>query len=138
MGSLVTMGQQAPYPHALADLVESVSYRDAWSFRLEHMERGQGCGGLTLVIDALVTDSLGGGRMRVHHLFPVPAAAYNRRSWMRWLLDRCIDVETHEACEFFRIDGERIYAPHHSEGEDPYTIFEIGDLATARKRSTDR
>lgn len=131
------MTQTAPYPYDLAELVESISYRDGWTFTLSDMPRGQGCGGLTLTINALVVDSIGGGRMRVHHLFIVPAAAYNRRSWMRWLLDRCIDVETHEACEFFRIDGERVYAPHHSEGENPYTIWEIGDLATARKRAVD-
>ena len=37
---------------------------------------------------------------RVVHYFPVPPAAYNEESWKRWLLDRLIEVETHEACEF--------------------------------------
>lgn len=131
--------QEAPFPHALAELVESVSYRPRWEIDLVDIDRGQGSKGLTLVIRAVVEDSLAPVRtIGVAHYFIVPAASYNRRSWMRWLLDRCIDVETHEACEFFRIDGERLYAPHHSEGENPYTVFEISDLATAQKSSRDK
>lgn len=133
------MTQRAPYPHALAELVADVSYRPGFTFKLIDVDRGQGSTGLTLIITAAVIDSLNHDeRLRVAHLFIVPAASYNRRSWQRWLLDRCIDVETHEACEFFRIDGERVYAPHHSEGENPYTVFELGDLETARKRSIDK
>lgn len=135
----MTQHQEAPYPFPLAELVESVSYRDGWTFTLRSIDRGQGSIGLTLDITARVHDSLNPEQvMRVRHLFIVPAASYNRRSWQRWLLDRCIDVETHEACEFFRIDGERVYAPHHSEGEDPYTIFEISDAATAAKSFRDK
>jgi hypothetical protein len=100
---------------------------------------------LTLVVHARVEDSVGGAypgvergdRIVVGHYFPVPAAAYNRSSWMRWLLDRLLEVERHEACEFFRIGGQRVYAPHHSEGEDPYVVWQIGDAETAAKRSTD-
>lgn len=130
--------QEAPFPKDLEYLVEHVTYRDGWSFALHNMNRGQECIGLTLDVVALVRDSLSRDTIRVRHLFPVPAAAYNRSSWQRWLLDRVLDIEQHEACEFFRINGERVYAPHHSEGEDPYTIWMIGDLATARKRFTDQ
>lgn len=132
------MTQQASFPIPLAALVDSVSYREGWTFRLADLNRGQGCSGLTLVIDANVIDSISDVPMTVRHYFIVPAAAYNRRSWMRWLLDRCIDVETHEACEFFRIDGARVYAPHHAEGENPYTIFEIGTLEDAKKTFRER
>ena len=138
--------QESPYPTALADLVENLRYKPGWGFELRHMDRGQGSKGLTLVVTTRTHESLHDGDERFHgwpttsvdHLFIVPAAAFNRDSWMRWLLDRLIEVETHEACEFFRIDGERVYAPHHSEGEDPYIIWLVGDLATARKRFTDR
>jgi hypothetical protein len=132
------MDQHAPYPLELEELVKSVSYRDGWTFQLRFMDRGQGCSGLTLDLVAVVRDSLSPDTIRVRHLFPVPPAAYNRTSWLRWLLDRVLDVEQHEACEFFRLDGERVFAPHHSEGEDPYIIWMLGDLATAKKRSTDR
>lgn len=131
--------QQAPYPDALRILVNQLTYKPDWEFELADTNRGQGSVGLTLTITPTVPNSLRPSEiMRVQHLFPVPPAAYNADSWMRWLLDRILDVESHEACEFFQIDGERVYAPHHSEGEDPYVIWQIGDLATAKKRFTDR
>jgi hypothetical protein len=64
--------------------------------------------------------------IRVQHLFPVPPAAYDERSWRRWMFERVLEVERHEAAEFFVIDGERPYAPHHGPGNDPYIIFEVG------------
>jgi hypothetical protein len=56
----------------------------------------------------------------------VPPAAYNKQFWTQWLLDQILLVERHEACEFFRIKGERIYAPHHGPGNDPYIVFVHG------------
>lgn len=63
---------------------------------------------------------------RVNHYLPVPPAAYDERSWRRWLLDQVLLVERHEACEFFEVDGERSYAPSHGPGNDPYIIREVG------------
>lgn len=134
------MHQHAPFPTELEVLVQALRYKPGFEFVLEHdLERGQGSQGLTLIIQATVPNSLNpASTTTVNHLFIVPAASYNRASWQRWLLDRVLDVETHEACEFFRVDDERVYAPHHSEGEDPYVIWQIGDMATASKRFTDR
>ncbi len=139
------MHQVAPYPTALRELVESLTYRRGWQIRLlEDYDREQGSRGLTLSIIALVENSVDYGDLkpgdvfRVQHTFIVPAASYNRDSWMRWLLDCVLKVEQHEACEFFQIDAERPYAPHHSEGEDPYIIWQIGDSETASKTSRDR
>jgi hypothetical protein len=139
------MTQRAPYPTVLKELVESLRYRRGWTFELlDDHDREQGSVGLTLRILALVENSVGdysgmeeGQKMRVSHTFIVPAASYNRTSWMRWLLDCVLKVETHEACEYFRINEERVYAPHHSEGEDPYIIWQIGDYETAKKTSRD-
>ena len=141
-----TMTQEAPWPHDLAAIVSGLEYRPGWSFALHSRDRGQGSKGLTFIIYARVQDSVGkvyagverGDPITICHMFIVPAASYNYDSWLRWVLDRVLDVEQHEACEFFRVDGERVYAPHHSEGEDPYIIWQIGDRATADKRSTDK
>lgn len=69
------------------------------------------------------------GDFRVQHLMPVPPAAYDVRSWRRWLFDQIGLVDRHELCEFFEIDGVKTYAPSHGPGNDPYLIREVGTLA---------
>jgi hypothetical protein len=140
------MQQYAPFPEKLADLVGRVRYRPGWRFSLIDMERdpasshGAAAGGLTLIILADVHDSYHPELHRpVNHYFVVPAATYDRESWRRWLLERVLEVERHEACEWFQIvdmpsyqgqDGEqhelvsRPFAPNHGPGRDPYTIFQ--------------
>lgn len=133
------MHQTAPDPTELRELVESLTYKRGFTFTLhDDLDRGQGSQGMTLDITAVVDNSVADGKIGVHHYFIVPAASYNRASWARWLIDRIIDVETHEACEFYRLDGDRVFAPHHSEGEDPYTVWMVGDRETANKRSIDK
>ncbi len=118
--------QQAPYPETLAQLLEELKYKPGWAFSLEHDARGQGCQGLTLNIYITGPDSYSDNTIRVRHLMPVPPAAYNKQSWRRWLLEQILLVERHEACEFFTIAGKKPFAPHHLDGNDPYTIFEPG------------
>ena len=129
---------RAPYPQILADLVSRLSYRK-WRFVLDHIDRGQGSEGLTLVITTLGYDSYNpedGEGYRVNHYMPVPPAAYNEQSWRRWLFEQCLLVERHECCEFFKIDGKRPYAPHHGPGNDPYVVFERGTDIEARTMYT--
>jgi hypothetical protein len=129
-----TMQQHAPYPAELACLVEAVAYKPGWRIWLSNIERDPGCGGLTLVIQRSGPDAYHPDRdLAVNHYFPVPAASYNQRSWRMWLFRRCLDVEQHEAAEFFQIDGHRPYAPVHKPGWDPYLVAE---LATDEERRT--
>lgn len=123
------MTQTAPYPHALAKLVEACTYRYRWNVSLygNGFDRGQGSVGLTL---SIVTDTVNSydhdQPMRVNHIFVVPAAAYDERSWRRWLFERFVDVETHEAMEFFTIGTDKPFAPSHGPGNDPYLVREVG------------
>lgn len=131
--------QEAPYPDVLADLVSNLKYRPGWRFYLEHTDRGQGSEGLTLKILSKGYDTYHpeqGENYRVWHYFPIPPAAYDRRSWQRWLLDRLLEVERHEACEFFQVGDKRPYAPHHGPGNDPYIIFDHGTDLDVRTRYT--
>lgn len=118
---------QAPYPVELATLVERCSYRPGWQVALRDLNRGQGSNGLTLII---TTDTVNAyhpdEHIYVNHLFPVPPAAYDERSWQRWLFEQFRLVESHECAEFFQIDGERPFAPSHGPGNDPYLIRELG------------
>lgn len=128
------MTQVAPFPEELWELVKAVSYKSGWQFGLGHRDRGQGSAGLTLTITVFGPDTYHPKITRgVNHFFIVPAASYNKQNWQRWLFDRVRDVETHEACEWFQINGERPYAPNHGPGHDPYFIRE---LATDEERRT--
>lgn len=130
------MRQAAPDPEPLRHLVERLSYRPGWTFRLEDIDRGQGSEGLTLIITTRGYDSYHPGRgenYRVNHYMPVPPAAYDARSWQRWLFDQLLLVERHEAMEFFALHdspgGEHVvrpYAPSHGPGNDPYIVREVG------------
>lgn len=123
------MSQEAPFPSVLAELVEQMAYRPNWEFSLRHVNRGQGSVGLTLEVLTVGYNTYHpdrGETYRVWHYMPVPPAAYDRRSWQRWLLDQMLLIERHEACEFFVVGDERPYAPHHGPGNDPYIIFDHG------------
>lgn len=129
------MIQQAPEPVALYRLVEQLEYRPGWTFTLSEQDRGQESIGLTLDIVTSGYNSYHperGQTYGVHHLMPVPPAAYDKRSWRRWLFEQLLLVERHEAMEFFQIDGMRPYAPHHGPGNDPYIVFELGTVEDVR------
>lgn len=136
------MRQEAPYPQALAHLVECLEYRrrEGWRLWLEDTDRGQGSKGLTLVVRRSGPDSYHPDtNIRVHHYFPVPPAAYDWRSWRRWLFDRLGDVDTHERCENFIVADSpgsyhvmRPYAPSHGNGNDPYLVRELGTAEDQR------
>jgi hypothetical protein len=126
--------QQAPWPGELADLVRNVKYRPGWLFSLQHVDRGQGSEGLTLIVTTLGYDTYHpeqGESYRVRHCFPVPPAAFDYGSWQRWLLDQVLLIEQHEACEFFQVGEGRPYAPNHGPGRDPYPVRELGTVADA-------
>lgn len=125
-----TNDQTAPYPFELAQLVEALTYRPGFRIYLaSNLDRGQGSRGLTLIINITGPDSYHPEKIvSVNHYFPVPPAAYDVRSWRRWLFDQIGLVELHERCEFFTIDGEKPYAPSHGPGNDPYLIREVGTI----------
>lgn len=142
------MRQEAPDPVELFDLVETLHYKPGFTFTmLPDYDRGQGSVGLTLDIVVTGPDSYHPERTRsVHHLMPVPPAAYDKRSWQRWLFEQCQLVDRHEACEFFRFEipgtastptfVERPYAPSHGPGNDPYIVRELGTDLDRRMRFT--
>lgn len=129
------MRQVAPYPQALADIIGHLTYKPGWTIWLEDdMDREQGSEGLTLMVRALVYDSRKPltaweamstpPNKHILHLFPVPAASFNARSWRHWLFERLGDVDTHERAEFFQVDGELPFAPLHAPGNNPHMIVE--------------
>lgn len=73
-------------------------------------------------------------RMRhTRHEFVLPVATYNRETWVRWVFDQIAKIEIHEACEAFQVNGERVYAPHHGNGWDPYAFWPASDAVQKAK-----
>jgi hypothetical protein len=121
--------QRGPYPLALQEMIENLelSTRPGWLVTLMDIDRGQGCRGLTVVVHVKAPDSYHPERsIHVNHMFPVPPAAYDARSWRRWLFEQIRLVDLHELMEGFVINGVRPYAPSHGPGNDPYMVREVG------------
>lgn len=96
-----------------------------------------------LYIMAYNPDSYAPDQMRhTRHEFVVPVATYHQQAWTRWVFDRFVSIELHEACESFQVamptPGNalrriRPYAPHHGNGEDPYAFWPGGTREQKRK-----
>lgn len=120
-------------PPGLAELVDRLTYKPGWKFTLIKRYDEDGSGGLTLVILSVTPDSYDVKKTsRVNHPFLVPPASYNERNWLAWIFDCIVKVETHEAGEFFKVDGVRPFAPHHGNNENPYVVWHVGDYKDTR------
>jgi hypothetical protein len=118
--------------------VWSLTYKPGWTFSLGlFTEDGEARAWAFYVVSDTENSLDTSRRIRVRHEFLVPPASWNRDTWAAWLFDRVRDVETHEAAEFFRLDGVREFAPHHGNGEDPYRVWHVSDYATAAKKAGD-
>jgi hypothetical protein len=71
------------------------------------------------------------------HEFIVPAATYNERQWVRWVADRILSIEAHETMENFFVNGERVNAPRHGNGWDPYALWFENDPVERAKAPGD-
>lgn len=113
----------------LAQLVAKVRCKPKWSFRLQDED-----GALRFVIRVSGYDSAQPNDLTprtIDHIFPVPTATYNEKTWRRWMFEMCRRVENHELGEWFRIGSEWPFAPLHGPGEDPYTVHEFRPIEDA-------
>lgn len=115
------MWQTAPYPFALKSIVDAIRYYE-WSFTLDVYER-EVCGeGLTLRIRFPAPDNCDpqGRIVFLIHDFEVPARTLDAPGWQRWVFDCIMLANLHEAMEEFRVDGQQVFYPDHSETSDMY------------------
>lgn len=130
----VVMTSTAPWPVELADIVAHTRYKKDFRFALKQHTDDGGANFLALSIIAMTDDSIREGQRRgTQHLFIVPPATYNRANWIRWVYERVVDVERHEAAEFFRVGEERVFPPLHGNGNDPYFQWHLTSPEEARK-----
>lgn len=116
-------------PPGLSEIVKSVKYlMPGWMIYLGRDNEGGGW--LTLHIVSHTPNSYDPSKtIRVNHSFLVPMATYNSRTWKAWIRDCYAKVWDHEIGEMLLFDGVREFAPHHGNGEDPYRVWHVGDVA---------
>lgn len=96
-----------------------LSYKPGWSFKIA------GPGNQYLCIFSITPDSGQPERTRcTQHQFRLPDPPLNDREFARWVLDRLLQCEQHETCEFFRIDGFAPFYPNHQDEGSPYDLVE--------------
>lgn len=107
------------YAGSVESMFARLSYKPGWTFK-----RG-GPGGRFLCIFATTTDSQNRSQVRTtQHMFEIPDDLTDDRTAARWVLDRLLECEQHETCEFFTVDGVAPFFPHHQGEGDPYQIVE--------------
>jgi len=109
--------------------LKDIVYKRGWRFYLQAPD--DGCPVYKLMIVSLTANSYNEDeQVSVRHEFMVPPADYHEAVWLAWIFDRIRNVEAdHEAGEFFRYNGIRVFAPHHGNGQDPYRVWFMGDYA---------
>jgi hypothetical protein len=89
---------------SLRELLQTFTYRPGWSFYLERD---------TLVIRANVLNTDNPKEtIRVDFGIGLPFPTPHKFDWTRWLFDQIMVVEDHEAREFFKIGGVKVFDPH--------------------------
>jgi len=103
----------------LAGLVASIAYKPGWRFKLS------GPNGRWLCVYAETVDSQAQDRTRLtQHQFELPDPLPADRELVRWVLERLLLVEQHEACEFLKVDGFAPFFPNHQDEGSPYVLVE--------------
>ena len=103
---------------SLAGFVASIAYKPGWRFKLA------GPGGRWLCVYADTVDSQAQHTTRITQFqfeFPDPLPEY--RDLCRWVLERMVDAERHESCEFLTFSGFAPFFPNHQDGS-PYEHVE--------------
>lgn len=119
---------------ALSDAVQSLRYRPGWTFTLVTADADIASLGLATAesqsgtciywplpdVEVVLFISLKTldanhpeNELTILHQFDVPSKG--KWVWERWLFDRIMDVELHEAMEFYEVNGVRPYYPDHTK-----------------------
>jgi hypothetical protein len=85
-------------------ILQSFTYKPGWKFSV--ME-----GHLVINFKAVDTDNTE-NLIPISFVQGIPTLVRDDYPWDRWLLDMIMEVERHEAQEFFKINGVKVFDPH--------------------------
>jgi len=102
----------------LRRLVADVAYKPGWAFKVGGPLNRYVC------VFATTPDSNDPSRQRcTQHMFEAPPLA-DLHAAARWLFDRLLEAERHEAGEFFTVAGDRPFYPNHQDEGSPYELVD--------------
>lgn len=102
-----------------AGLVASLRYKPGWSFKVG------GPLGSMLCIFATTPDAQNPSRERTtQHQFEIPDFELDGRTPVRWVFDCLLLCELHETGEFFQVNSDRPFYPHHQDEGSPYVLVD--------------
>lgn len=102
----------------LGAVVDAASYTDDTIFALERDDESN-YALLNVFIHAPNSYREDRADRYTRHEFVVPVATYDRANWIRWVFERVKSAAIHEACEWFMVDGERVYPPTTATAKIP-------------------
>ena len=97
-------------PNPVKELIKELTYKEGWKF--EVVPPFYDYGHELLKVTVTTVDPKTKHPVDVTHRRPIPPTIWPADFWSRWLLDQIIDIETHEACEFFKLGDRRPFYPH--------------------------
>lgn len=88
----------------LRAILRTFTYRPGWKFAIVDGR---------LMIRAMVIDTNDHSQMTpLCNVQSIPEFVRKDFDWPRWLLHVILEIEDHEAREFFKIDGVKVFDPH--------------------------
>lgn len=93
-----------PEEEPLRKLLRAFTYRPGWTFDVV-------AGDLIIRATVIDTDNLT-KTTPLTYTRGLPLYVQDTFDWTRWLLAQIMIVEDHEAREFFKIDGVKVFNPH--------------------------
>lgn len=88
----------------LRNILRQFTYKPGWTFNIRDDM-------LAIRLLAPDTDNVE-NIISVNNEVVIPRFVDERFPWDRWLLDQIMNVERHEAQEFFKINGVKVFDPH--------------------------
>jgi len=102
----------------------TLAYKPGWSFKVA------GPNNRFLCVFATTQDSTDPTRTRcTQHMFEIPDDLNDERLIARWVFDRLLLCELHEAGEFFKIGSFAPFYPHHQDEGSPYELVNRWETA---------
>lgn len=95
--------------HPVEQLLPELTYKEGWIFTVQ---QNSFTGDEMLLITVPTVDPKTKRGVLISHPKPIPPIDYPLDFWKRWLLEQIIEVERHEACEFFKLGDEYPFHPH--------------------------